>query len=53
MRARCGSLAVCLLGRALRDGAPPVIDILSKLGPSDAAGIPGRLMDRCCGHARF
>ena len=34
-------------GERFRDGAAPVIDVLSKLGPSEAAGIPGRLMDRC------
>ncbi len=26
---------------------PPVLDLLTKLGPADTAGIPGRLMDRC------
>ncbi len=28
-------------------GDPTVIELLAKLGPADAAGIPGRLMDRC------
>ena len=31
--------------KALRE--PSIQDVLSKLGPADAAGVPGRLIDRC------
>lgn len=34
-------------GERFREGSPPPLDLLAKLGPSEAAGIPGRLMDRC------